>query len=159
MPHGCLVTGTRLERWGYVLNPKCTFCGALDTPQHRAFGPCPKGAEGRAFYADACAAAGKDELLSRLLVARPRDLPLPVQDWTFKYWSVEDGGQASRIEFDPLLTIFTDASCVLPKHLGLARAGVAAVQLDKDNQLIRAVVSPIPSSFPQAAIHLSLIHI
>ena len=49
--------------------------------------------------------------------------------------------------FEEGLAVYTDASCVLPKHLGLARAGIAAVQLNSKMQLVKAVCSPLPLSF------------
>ena len=149
-----IFTNNDLMLYGYDIDPVCTFCGnSADTVYHRCF-TCPgistraELALGPELYSEILE-AGPDSILANRCL-RPAFLKQEEPSPTTVCEFIDSGDGDSLLESDG--EVFGDGSCYDSSYSDLAHSGFAVVQLDSNDQVLRAIYGCVPSIMPQTSL-------
>ena len=153
---GALLTNERAVELGYDVEDICPLCGEQgDNVYHRTFG-CRKTVDAVSeavpkWFLDEARRADASQLFWTTGVFPHPDDVWPAADDGYTY-TVEKGEAAEEEDFDGLQgDIFVDGSCFLSPIIGLARAGVAAVQVSAEGKRQWTLRMPVPKSIGQTS--------
>ena len=149
-----IFTNNDLLLCGYDIDPVCKNCGdAADTIYHRCY-TCP-------CIATRAEAALGPELFNSILEAGPGSImatrclrPAFVRQTTPSPTTVcglinFSDGDSFNVEDGE---VFGDGSCFNSSYPELARAGFAIVQLDNNDQVLKAIFGCLPANMPQTSL-------
>ena len=152
---GGVITGGRLAEWGYGVPAEALLCQLChkeeDTVAHRLIG-CQheKVVELRSKLCSGrmlCWASSKsgDWEVTRGWMA---PLPIPAtEQHDFQWWSLSDECELFSSEDGP---VYIDGSCFEGNWVpGAARAGFAALQMNRSKEVVRVIFGSLPAAAPQ----------
>ncbi len=169
--HEALMTNSRANQAGYVIDNVCPLCGAVgDDVYHRVY-RCPQTAEElerelpRWFLDEARASDSSNTFLTTGLFPHPADLwPLPSAEQLVMCAAGEHAEEGGGYEEAGLGSktgyIFIDGTCTQSPIRGIARSASAAVEVDQQGELLREVTMLTPAGVvqtPQAGEHGGLL--